>query len=129
MKWKPAVLAGLGLLLVLASLVVDTLLLSNPIVRNGFWTFFLLVPGLLLCGGALIKKKGWITGFFFALALFGTGIYTLTRLLPVPSELPSVALKKPFPRFKLNDQNGDEVSLRGLTREGPLVLVLFRGPW
>ncbi len=129
MKMKPVVIGGLGLLLALVSLVMDTLLLSNPFIRNGYLTFFVLVPGLLLCGGALIKKRTWLTAVFFSLALFGSGVYTLTRFLPVPSEPPEVALGKPFPRFKLNDQNGKEQSLRGLTREGPLVVVLFRGPW
>ena len=129
MNWKPAVVAGVGLLLVLGSLVGDTLLLSKAVVRNGYGTFFLLIPGLLLCGGALVRKRNWMTIFFFVLALFGTGVYTLTRALPVPSEPAKVSLQKTFPKFKLNDQEGVERSLRSYTKEGPLVLVLFRGPW
>ena len=129
MKLKSAAVAGLGLLLVLGSLVVDTLLLSSPFVRNGYWTFCLLIPGFFLCGGALIRKRGWLTGLFFVLALFGTGIYTVTRFLPLPAEPPKVSVGKPFPKFNLNDQDGKERSLRSLTREGPLLLVLFRGPW
>ena len=70
-----------------------------------------------------------MTIFFFVLALFGTGVYSLTRALPVPTEPAKVSMGKTFPKFKLNDQEGKERTLRSYTKEGPLVLVLFRGPW
>jgi peroxiredoxin len=35
----------------------------------------------------------------------------------------------PAPDFTLPDHNGDEVSLSGLLRDGPVVLIFYRGEW
>ena len=44
-------------------------------------------------------------------------------------EQPALALGAEAPGFTLQALDGREVSLAGLTAEGPVVLVFFRGAW
>ena len=61
----------------------------------------------------------------------------LLLLITVFSSLISFAQEKPeglfinskAPEFKINDQNGKEVSLKDLRKKGPVVLVFYRGNW
>lgn len=48
-----------------------------------------------------------------------------------PSEVPGRVplLGKPAPEFQLEDEQGSNVTLRRLTRRGPVILHLYRGHW
>lgn len=48
-----------------------------------------------------------------------------------PTEVPGrePLLGQPAPLFELDDEDGNGVTLRRLTRRGPVILHLYRGHW
>jgi peroxiredoxin len=48
-----------------------------------------------------------------------------------PTEVPGreSLLGQPAPEFELKDEDGNGVTLRRLTRRGPVILHLYRGHW
>lgn len=48
-----------------------------------------------------------------------------------PTELPgrTPLLGEPAPEFQMKDEQGNNVTLRRLTRRGPVILHLYRGHW
>jgi len=67
-------------------------------------------------------RRSFLLGGLAALFLMGCGIFLKTRG-------PSVAVKAPAPAFSLPSHTGATVSLADLTRNGPAVLVFYRGHW
>ncbi len=126
---KPWVLALLGLLVVAGGVAADTALLTNPTIRNGYWAYLVVGPGLLLALLAVARKRSWGTIPWALLAVLVTGAYSFVRFLPAPSTPPAVGVSAIFPDFALPDQNGRSVSLDELRKDGPVVVVLFRGHW
>lgn len=126
---KPWGLALIGFGGVVGAVIGDTLLLTVPAIRNGWWTYLLVVPSLALAAAAVVKKRSWGTMVPGNAALLVAIIYTLTRFIPTPSTPPAVAVDQAFPDFTLKDQDGADVSMAGLRKNGPVVVVLFRGKW
>jgi hypothetical protein len=126
---KPWVLALIALILAAAAAVADTLLLSNPLIRNGYWTYFLLMPALGLAVWAVIRKRSWATIPLGVVTFLVVAGYSGLRFLPAPSAAPAVGEGAIFPDFALKDQEGRDVTLSELRRDGPVVVVLFRGKW
>jgi cytochrome oxidase Cu insertion factor (SCO1/SenC/PrrC family) len=127
---KPWLLALLGVLIAAAAFVADMLLLTSmPAVRNGYWTFALLLPAVGLAVAAVVKQRSWAT-LGLAVATFAiAGFYTRVRFILAPASPPLLSLNQDFPSFELQDQDGKEVSLRQLRSDGPVIVVLFRGHW
>jgi H+/Cl- antiporter ClcA len=123
----PQVAAVAGALVVVAAVGLDTLLLAVPAIRNGLWTYLAVVPGLALAGVAAAKRRSWLTVPLAAVALLAAAGYTVVRFLPTPSAPPAVGVGQAFPDFTLRDAANRDVSLAELRRDGPVVVVLYRG--
>ena len=126
---KPWLLAVLGLLVVIGAVVADLLLLTEPWVRNGYWTYLAIVPGLGLAVAAVVQKRGWTTILPGVFTLLAAGGYSGLRFMQAPATSPTIAVQQEFPDFALPDQNGRTLTLGELRRDGPVIVVLFRGSW
>lgn len=127
---KPWALALAGFALVAGAVVGDTLLLGVAAIRNGWWTYLAIVPGVALAVAAIAKERSWATIVIGVVAFLAAALYTLTRFIPTPKGEPAVANGAYFPDFfYLKDQEGRDRSLLEFRREGPVVVVLFRGRW
>jgi peroxiredoxin len=122
------------LLLVLAILgtvgvwVADTLLLSVPAFRNGWWTLTLFafpLAFLALAWGGEVKKSLRIGAWVVFLA--GLGGWVALRTSMTIEGTPAVAVGDLAPNFMLKDQDGKDVRLSDLTDRGRVVLIFFRG--
>ena len=61
--------------------------------------------------------------WFLAAAFLAAG---LSRAAEAPPEEIGLAIGQPAPSFTLKDQNGKEVSLESLVKQGPVALVFYR---
>ncbi len=126
---KPWAWALAGFALVAAAAVGDMLLLTESWVRNGYWAYVPLAIGQSLAGWAVVKKRSVATISLAVLASFAVAGYSAVRFISTPASPPAVNVSQDFPDFALQDQNGRTVTLGELRRDGPVVVVLFRGRW
>lgn len=126
---KPWMLALLGLGVALGAVAADTLLLTHSWVRNGYWTYLPVAAGLALAVAAVVKKRSAATIVPAVVALLATAGYSFARFLRTPASPPAVTVGQDFPDFDLPDENGKSVALGSLRRDGPVIVVLFRGHW
>ena len=126
---KPWLLGLVGLLIVVVAFFTDFLLLTNPVIRNEYWTYALILPGIALAVVGLVRERAAATWTLAVLAaLAGVG-YSIGRFMPVPSTPPVVKILDYFPDFMLPDQTGQRVTFSDLRRDGPVVVVIYRGGW
>lgn len=126
---KPWLLGLAGFGLVAVGIGTDLALLTESWIRNGYWSYAVLAPGAVLALWAIAKKRSIATIALGAFAVLAIGAYSFVRFLPTPTSPPAVGVNQDFPNFTLKDQDGKEVSLGELRRDGPVVVVLFRGRW
>ena len=74
----------------------------------------------------LLRRRSLLGSLVSALAL-GAISFASTGCLHTRG--PSVALEAPAPDFTLKSHEGKDVSLASLLRDGPAVLVFYRGFW
>ena len=121
-------LHALAILATLGVFVADTLLLSVPAFRNGWWTltFFAFPAALLALGWGGDAKKGLrIAAWLVFLA--GVGGWIGLRSVGKIAGSPGVAVGDRAPDFMLKDQDGKDLRLSDLTDHSRVVLVFFRG--
>ncbi len=126
---KPWQMGLVGCLLAIFAVAGDTLLLSVTWLRNGYWTYALLGPAVLLALIGLARKRNAATWTLAVVALLAGAAYSVVRHIPTPSAAPLVKQGDAFPDFTMPDQDGKLVSLAELRGRGPVVVVLYRGSW
>ncbi len=73
----------------------------------------------------LANRRSFVRGSLLVFALSALGLATGC----LRTRGPSVAMSAPAPDFTLRSHDGKDVSLTSLLRDGPAVLVFYRGYW
>lgn len=126
---KPWLIALIGLGIAAIGFLADMMMLTTPAIRNGYWTFLVLIPAVCIGIFAISKERNWATIGITTVTVLVVGVYTFVRFLPTPTAPPLLSVNQDFPSFELKDQDDKEVTLRSLRSDGPVVVVLFRGGW
>ncbi len=123
--------ALLSLLLVFGGGMVYMALLTVPWVRStGVPTFILMGIGLLLGVFAWRQDRRVVSRLIVGLDVVLVGIFV--GYFFVFARLPEVAGVNPgelAPQFTATDHHGEQVALADALRQGPVLLVFYRGHW
>lgn len=123
--------ALLSLLLVFGGGMVYMALLTVPWVRStGVPTFILMGIGLLLGVSTWRQDRRAVTRLIVGLdvvlvAIFVGYFFVFARLPEVAGVNPGVLA----PQFVATDHHGQQVALDDALRQGPVLLVFYRGHW
>lgn len=124
-------LAPFGLLLALLGPVVYFLLSDNPFARStGAFMWGLMGTGTLLAVIALVRDRSRLTctlsGVSAGLTLLALVVFFW--LLDLPAA-PSAMHLETAPDFTLADHRGQAIHLGEHCRQGPTLLLFYRGHW
>jgi hypothetical protein len=130
---KHAGLYGIGgFAVVLMGLALYWFLMDVPWIRStAIPTLAMIAGGLVICGFAVYQKRSVSTiGSTSLAAIFGGMfillIFGLTRL-PEAAGAPQVG--QHAPDFAIPNQAGQSVALADLHKNGPALVVFYRGHW
>jgi hypothetical protein len=124
-------LAMLGLLCAFGAPPLYLALMGNATARSSGWPLWLGFALALALGGIAVAQGGrWLARIAFGVALGITALFTfgfLVLLRLPPNTAPQVG--GTLPALVLPDERNQPVALADVWRDGPLLLVLYRGSW